>query len=161
MLFAPSFRSLTMKNKADLCRHLSESSLSCALLFIMTSSAPCRFLARPGRRTYPQMAHYPSGFKETAGLGKGCYSVLFPRAGITPASSCHPRNVGVLAVSCKIKVSAPTAPLSASPSSPSCARTHWPIATKFKKAEEVPEIPTSLQLCGKRQRREAPDQPVH
>lgn len=46
------------------------------------------------------------------------------------------------------KISAPTAPPSASPSSPS--RVHWPIATKSKKAKEVPEIPTAVQLCGKR-----------
>jgi len=79
------------------------------------------------------------------------YGVLFPRAGITPASGCHPRNGGVLAVSCKIKVSAPMEPRSASPSSSSShVRTRRPIATKSKKAKEVPEIPTALQLSDKR-----------
>lgn len=164
MLFAPSFRSLTMKNKADLCRHLLESSLSCTLPFIMASSALCCFLTLPGCRTNPQTALDPSGFEETAGQGERMlYSVLFPRAGITPASGCRPHNGGVLPVPGRIKVSSPTAPLSASPPSPSRVHTHWPIATKSKKAERSQKYrhPFSFTIRGDRWKKEAPDHPIH
>lgn len=162
MLFAPSFRSLTMKNKADLCRHLSEPSLSCALPFIMTSSAPCCLLALPGHRTYPQMAHNPFGFKETAGLGKGIYSVLFPRVGITPASGCHAHKWGSLGCfPAKTRflhprhLRLPLRPpplVSVGPLQPSLKR---------QKRSQKYQQPFSSVIRGDQQRKEAPDRPVH